>query len=274
MEQIPLKTDGDTYTSSEFNNVESQEPQNLVLGAGLVLDPNNLTQMKEAAHIVSSFSISYTDSGAVNAYVLTNVSGVAITEYIEGMSCSFTTVNTNTGASTVDVNGLGAVPIINADGSPLSGSEILNTIVNRIVYVSGNFVLVIIDGLDVELRNELLSTSTPTGVSIIGTTNALIEQMNRRAFARISNNAEATYVEINNAYNISRVDIAFVPPNQTQYVIYFINPMATDNLYTAVVTDSIGGNTANITSQNKSALTLGAKGGSNGVCFSIYEYRP
>jgi predicted type IV restriction endonuclease len=62
------------------------------------------------------------DSGAANAYVITL--SPAPSAYVDGQIFAFQPVNSNTGASTINVNGLGATPIILNTGFGLSGQEI------------------------------------------------------------------------------------------------------------------------------------------------------
>ena len=70
------------------------------------------------------------DVGAVNAYVVETQN--AASAYYSGMMASFITLNSNTnGTPTLNVNGLGARTISNADGSGLLNGQILaNTVVN------------------------------------------------------------------------------------------------------------------------------------------------
>lgn len=77
------------------------------------------------------------DSGAANAYVVTLVP--AATAYTDGMKVSFIATNENTGASTVNVNGLGAVDIkIDAARNLYSGYIITGDIV-ELTYNGTNF---------------------------------------------------------------------------------------------------------------------------------------
>jgi len=64
-----------------------------------------------------------TTGGAINAYTLTT----SATPHGQSLIISFVvqSAHTNTGASTINVNGLGAVPITYFDGSPLKGGELV-----------------------------------------------------------------------------------------------------------------------------------------------------
>lgn len=80
-----------------------------------------------------------TDTGVVNAYVLTFAA--SFTAYTDGIIIYFTPANTNTGASTLNVNGLGVVPIVNQDGSVLLGGQIVANQIVQVMYKGGNFLL-------------------------------------------------------------------------------------------------------------------------------------
>jgi hypothetical protein len=83
-----------------------------------------------------------TDTGAVNAYVL-NFSA-PFTSYIDGTLIYWTPSHTNTSASTLNVNGLGVVPIVNPDGSPVFAGQIVSGFVIQTIYKTSlsSFVLV------------------------------------------------------------------------------------------------------------------------------------
>jgi hypothetical protein len=63
------------------------------------------------------------DSGAVNAYVVTiaTVQGFALNS---GTRIRFAALNANTGPSTINANGTGAVAVVGLDGQALFGGEI------------------------------------------------------------------------------------------------------------------------------------------------------
>jgi len=63
------------------------------------------------------------DTGVANAYVI-NINPVP-TGYIDGQLFTFRAANTNTGASTINISGLGVIAIAANGGIPLTGGEIL-----------------------------------------------------------------------------------------------------------------------------------------------------
>jgi hypothetical protein len=79
------------------------------------------------------------DTGSVNAYALTFTA--QFTAYSDGIIIYWIPSNTNTGASTVNVNGLGAVAITNQDGTALRPGQLIANNVVGILYKTGGFIL-------------------------------------------------------------------------------------------------------------------------------------
>jgi len=92
------------------------------------------------------------DTGSANAYVLNFTAN--FTAYSNGLAFYWIPANTNTGASTLNVNGLGAINLVNVNGAALGANQILANQPAQVVYYGGNFILT--------------STGTPTG-SFTGT---------------------------------------------------------------------------------------------------------
>jgi len=80
------------------------------------------------------------DTGSVNAYVLNFSANFAA--YTDGIIIVWIPANTNTGASTINVNGLGIVNIVNPDGSALLPNEIIANQPAQILFKSGAFQLI------------------------------------------------------------------------------------------------------------------------------------
>ena len=80
------------------------------------------------------------ESGAADAYVVTLAQ--APSAYKEGMSVAFKATNTNTGASTINVNGLGVKTILRGDGSVLKQGDIISGHVSILRYNGTEFELV------------------------------------------------------------------------------------------------------------------------------------
>lgn len=151
MKSIATKTDTvDTLPANAWNSL-SDENQNAVTKSGQTLDATsettpdpNPTQLARAITKAAQEARAYSDSGAANAYVLTAVgSWQQPTAYTNGMTVEFIGANANTGASTVNVAGLGVKNITTINGSIINSGDIGPTILTRIRYStsSGSFLL-------------------------------------------------------------------------------------------------------------------------------------
>ena len=58
------------------------------------------------------------------------------------MCCFFVPANSNTGASTLNVNGLGVIPITNLNGSALAAGQLVANQLAQVVYYAGAWILV------------------------------------------------------------------------------------------------------------------------------------
>jgi hypothetical protein len=80
------------------------------------------------------------DTGIVNAYVLTfNANFTSITD---GIVLYWIPSNTDTGPSTLTVNGLGPLAIVNSDGSALTPNELIANQPTTVISKGGNWILV------------------------------------------------------------------------------------------------------------------------------------
>lgn len=80
------------------------------------------------------------DTGIANAYVIDFESN--FTAYADGIAIFWIPSNTNTGPSTINVNGLGPVSIINQDGSPLYLGQLQANQFSLIIYKGTGFNLI------------------------------------------------------------------------------------------------------------------------------------
>lgn len=76
-----------------------------------------LNQYARASELIDQDHVYYVDSGSANTYVITP--SPAISAYEEGQRFVFRATNANSGASTLNVNNLGAIAIETNDGSAL-----------------------------------------------------------------------------------------------------------------------------------------------------------
>lgn len=79
------------------------------------------------------------DTGSANAYLLNFVAN--FTSYVDGIVIYWIPSHNNTGASTINVNGLGVVNITNQDGTALSSGQLHAGQTATIMYKAGVFLL-------------------------------------------------------------------------------------------------------------------------------------
>lgn len=92
------------------------------------------------------------DTGAANAYVVTL--SPALTAYVNGMPVRFKAANANTGASTININGVGAVNLTTVGGGTLASGKIQAGYIVECVYDGTEFQITSIHGI-----NELIGAT-------------------------------------------------------------------------------------------------------------------
>ena len=108
------KNTGDTLTAAEWNQTGSIN--NLIQSTGQTLSTADLNQSAQAVAQYGSGNF-FTDSGAVNAYVLSPIGSMqSPAAYFDGMEIRFRAANASSAASTVNVNSLGSKAIKQANG--------------------------------------------------------------------------------------------------------------------------------------------------------------
>ncbi|MGJ7611163.1 MULTISPECIES: gp53-like domain-containing protein [unclassified Variovorax] len=110
-----------TYVRASFLNGMQQELLNILTAAGIT--PSKTVYNQLLAAMRSNALIYATDTGAANAAVLTYAP--AVTALVDGMVLWFKAKAANTGATTLNVNGLGATPVVGGAQTALQGGEIV-----------------------------------------------------------------------------------------------------------------------------------------------------
>lgn len=106
---------------SEWANLVTDEILNVLEAADILPSENANNQLAVA---IQSCQLNIaTDTGAANAYACAYTP--AVEELTDGLKLSFQASHANTGASTLNVNGLGAEPIVGAAHAALQGGEIV-----------------------------------------------------------------------------------------------------------------------------------------------------
>ena len=117
----------------------------------------NFSNVNAAINNALTFSNYATDTGLADNYAIT-ITGQTTT-YAAGLAFQFKAANTNTGASTLNVNGQGTKSIVRNDGSALAAGDI----------IAGGIATVIYDGTNFQLLNDASVFSTPVTVPQGGT---------------------------------------------------------------------------------------------------------
>lgn len=122
---------------------DTTEPRNLTETTGQVVDDADLFQMSKAVADYAAVSTFYEDSGSASTYVLSSIGNFeAPHAYTNGMEVRFRAANASSGASTVNVAGLGVVNIKQKDGtSDLLSGQIPTTKDTKLRHNGTNFLL-------------------------------------------------------------------------------------------------------------------------------------
>lgn len=104
------------------------------------------------------------DTGVANAYVVDFDSN--FTTLTDGILLYFVASNQNTGASTLNVNGLGAAPILTANGLALGAGLIVANQMAGVIYRSGNWYLISTQVLGGSFTATLLGFTGPVSGTV------------------------------------------------------------------------------------------------------------
>jgi len=134
-------------SNGRLQNVQIWQPIGVKIKA-IITDSNNnqlgpvFDQVPGIGDPTALTSVYYggTDTGAANAYVLT-IANAGFSSYGSGLVIYWIPSHGNSGASTININGLGAVNITNVDGSALVSGQLVANQLAVIVSQGGNFVL-------------------------------------------------------------------------------------------------------------------------------------
>lgn len=182
MKEIPAKVTGDQYTAEEFTEGLSQENQNTVINSGQLLTESNQFQQTQAIHRIGNSSTFYkldVVNSSPNNLVVNSGSSLInnqIDTYFEGLTVDFESVDTNTGFTTLNVNGLGSIDVVFSNGDPLTAGTIFPNLFNRCIYQDNQFIYAFSNATDQVYRNQLASeVVNEEGASLIGTTGQTVQ---------------------------------------------------------------------------------------------------
>ena len=127
MEDLNDKLTGGTLSAAEWNQVPG-EIQAVIEALGQVLSGSDLNQLGKALTGYAGAATWYADSGIADAYVLSAVGDkqgpASLDVNHDGLLIRFVPGNNNTGATTVNVNGIGLKDIKREDGGNLSAADL------------------------------------------------------------------------------------------------------------------------------------------------------
>lgn len=137
---------------------------------GSTLAKNALVPSRTANVIQNSKWTYATDTGIASAYVITLTP--APTAYATGQSFIFKAANTNGGASTLNVNGLGVTPIKKQNDQDLLGADI----------ETGSIVTVVYDGTNFQMLSQTAQAPSVQEFDVVGTANTTIADQEALSF--------------------------------------------------------------------------------------------
>lgn len=109
-----------------------------VTDPGIPVNASNMNHIEQGIADAHSNLLMYgTDTGSANTYAVTV--NPAPTSYVAGMAVTFLATNANTGASTINVNGLGTKTIKKNISSDLASGDIKAGQVIMLIYDGTNF---------------------------------------------------------------------------------------------------------------------------------------
>lgn len=164
---VPGGQDGTPYEKKWANDIAGLL-QRLLKQANItpsqVSDTVLLSDYMDSLQRIFPLWLTYSDTGTADNYQLATISGSTVNEYTDGMVVVFKPLNTNTGASVVQIESLGTRDVTYYDGTPLQSGALLQNKHSQLVYnlSSTRFELVGISS-DIELIGKnLISGLVPS----------------------------------------------------------------------------------------------------------------
>lgn len=130
MQDLNDKITGGTLSAAEWNEVPT-EMQNIIIGLGQVLAGSDLNQLGKALAGYGMAASFMTETGIADAYIANPIGAkqgpASLSVDHDGMLVRFVPGNNNTGASTVDINGLGSRDVTREDGGAVQSGDLSTT---------------------------------------------------------------------------------------------------------------------------------------------------
>ena len=186
----------DFEPNTTIRSGQADDELNAVL-AGFDLLPTDNTALKRGTN---TWGI---ESGSNNSYVVT--SGESRLSYQNGDHIAFLITHVNTGACTLNVDGVGAVSFVRADGANYEGGELLNNTIIEARYDNTNSrwqstVLHVDDGATVDIGAVVGSSTALPTVPGLFDANLPWQNVNNIEIASLGFNNDIDFSYVNNVY--------------------------------------------------------------------------
>ncbi len=139
MQDLNDKITGGTLSAAEWNQLPS-EVQNVIEALGLVLTDADLDQLGKGIMGYAGAGSYMAESGVADAYVVNPIGSkqgpASLDANHDGLLVRFRPGNANTGASTINVNALGAKDLVREGGGAVEAGDLLTS---RDAYVRWDF---------------------------------------------------------------------------------------------------------------------------------------
>lgn len=189
MENLSGKVDTvDNLPAGEWNQ-PATEQNNIIIQTAQTPVSTDLNQLgKGMAEYVANGNF-YIDSGVVNSFILSTVGlKQSPPRYVDGMEISFIAANTNTGTTTANVSGLGALSIVNAN----TGGEIQAGARIDLVYRSATNDCLFLQSSGTVEAVYPVTTGTAAAYTIVLGAQSYVTNGSYRMRAHIANTGPAT----------------------------------------------------------------------------------
>ena len=154
----------------------------------------NFGQLVTAVNNTATFTNYAADSGTANSYAIAFSSPTTVS-YAAGLTLRFLAGNSNTGASTLNVNGLGAQTIVGPTGSALTAGAIVAGTVISVVYNGTAFQLVGLTTSSSTLTSPV-TISAPSSGNIALTVNGVTGTHSTKIADSATNLFNAGFLEV------------------------------------------------------------------------------
>lgn len=191
--------------------------------------PTTVAALGAAVNDIATYSNYFLDSGSANTMVVTLTSGLTFS-YVAGVGLQVQVAATNTGPSTINVNGLGAKNVTNSNLTALSAGQL----------IAGAIVILIYDGTRFQLTGLVFPQTAGEAAAGVTPTNTTYQPGDLRRYGAIGNSSTDSSTAIQNALNASAgYNAVYVPANAGQYFRLTQRVYANENTHIVMESGSI-----------------------------------